>query len=309
MLLEGLPFHSVMDDLPALMDTPRNQRTIARTVGVEGFGYWGGEDVSVEFRPAEPGAGIVFVRRDLPGQPRIKACIENWVETPRRTSLRVGSAGVEMIEHIMAAFTGLRVDNCEVWVDRPEMPACDGSALPVIQAIQSAGIVGQGEPRPRRIVREIVRLGTANSWIEIRPPVARGTLLRYQLDYGLDNPIGRQTYELLLTTDAFCTELAPCRTFVLQHECEALLAQGLCKRATVRDLLVFGPDGPLDNQLRFPDECVRHKLLDMVGDMGLAGCDLIGQFIAYRSGHRHNAELVRTLLAQTELRAGWKCSA
>ncbi len=302
-------FPLVMDDLAALMDTPRNQRTIAGTVGVEGFGYWGGRDVSVEFRPAEAGTGVVFVRRDLPGRPRIQACMENWIETPRRTSLHVGSACVEMVEHIMAAITGLHIDNCEVWVDQPEMPGCDGSALPLVEALESAGVVGQNAPRPRRIVNEIVRLGTRECWIEVGPPVARGTLLRYQLDYGPEGPIGRQTYELLLTPDSFRDELAPCRTFMLQEECETLLAMGLGQRATVRDLLVFGPNGPLENHLRFPDECVRHKLLDMVGDLGLAGCDLVGQFIAHRSGHRHNAELVRAVLSQAQLRAGWKCCA
>lgn len=306
MLFEGLSFHSVMDDSAALMDTPRNQRTIARAVGVTGFGYWSGRDISVEFRPAEPGEGVVFVRRDLPGRPRIPVCVENRLESPRRTSLCVGDACVEMVEHIMAALTGLRVDNCQVWVDQAEMPACDGSALPLVEALQSAGIVDQGRPRPQRIVREIVRLGTRDSWIEVRPPVARGTVLRYQLDYGPRSPIGEQTYELLLTPESFRDNLAPCRTFMLQEECEALLAQGLGQRATVRDLLVFGPNGPLDNTLRFPDECVRHKLLDMVGDLGLAGCDLIGQFVAHRTGHRHNAELVRTILSQGTLCDGWK---
>jgi UDP-3-O-[3-hydroxymyristoyl] N-acetylglucosamine deacetylase len=154
-----------------------------------------------------------------------------------------------------------------------------------------------------------VRMGNGQSWIEVRPPVARGALMSYQLDYGPHGPIGRQTYELLLTPDAFRDQLAPCRTFMLQEECEALLAQGLGGRATARDLLVFGPHGPVDNQLRFHDECVRHKLLDMVGDLGLAGCDLIGRFTAHRSGHRHNAELVRTLLARAQLCAGWRCCA
>ena len=114
---------------------------------------------------------------------------------------------------------------------------------------------------------------------------------------------------LNITPDSFSDQLAPCRTFMLKEECEKLLAQGLGQRATVRDLLVFGPDGPLENELRFPDECVRHKLLDLVGDLGLAGCDLIGQVIAHRSGHRHNAELVEAILAQSELRAGWRCCA
>jgi len=309
MLLEGAPFHLVTDDSPPLMDTLRNQRTLACTAHVEGFGYWDGRDVRVEFRPAAADTGIVFVRRDLPGCPRIEARVENWVEIPRRTTLQSGGAAVEMVEHIMAALAGLRIDNCEVWVDAAEMPGCDGSALPFVEAIDAVGTVGQNAPRARRIVREVIRLGSHDSWIEVRPHASKGTFLKYRLDYGPHGPIGRQVFELSLTPDSFRKELSPCRTFMLKAETDWLLAQGLGRRATVRDLLVFGPDGPLENRLRFPDECVRHKLLDMVGDLGLAGCDLVGQFVAYRSGHRLNAELLRTITCQTGIVAGWRACA
>ncbi len=127
------------------------------------------------------------------------------------------------------------------------------------------------------------------------------TVLRYMLDYGLASPIGRQTFEIVLTPDSFRRELAPCRTFVLQGEARWLQAQGLGQRATTRDLLVFDDGGLIDNVERFPDECVRHKLLDMVGDLALAGCDFAGRISACRSGHRLNAELVQTLLARTEV--------
>jgi UDP-3-O-[3-hydroxymyristoyl] N-acetylglucosamine deacetylase len=181
------------------------------------------------------------------------------------------------------------------------MPGCDGSALPFVAALQSAGIVAQKAPRPRRIVRQVIRLGDEESWIEARPADSALPVLRYQLDYGLQGPIGRQAFEIALGPQSFCAELAPCRTFVLKAEADQLQAQGLGRRATYRDLLVFGEDGPLDNRLRFPDECVRHKLVDMVGDLALAGCDLVGRFTACRSGHRLNAGLVALLMAQTEL--------
>lgn len=306
MLLEGVSHPLGNCGMHHLMDTLRNQRTIAGTARVEGFGYWSGEDVGVEFRPAEVDTGVVFVRADLAGRPRISVSLDHWVETPRRTTLRRGQAAVEMIEHVMAALVGLRVDNCEVWVDAAEMPGLDGSAEPFAVALEAAGIVGQPAARPVRVVREVIRLGTAESWIEVRPADSLGLQLEYQLDYGQSSPIGRQTLNLPLTPRSFRENLAPCRTFMLKEEAEWLLARGLCKRASVRDLLVFGPDGPIDNQLRFPDECVRHKLLDMVGDLGLAGCDLVGQFVAHRSGHRHNAELVRAVIAQTELRTAWR---
>jgi UDP-3-O-acyl-N-acetylglucosamine deacetylase len=126
-------------------------------------------------------------------------------------------------------------------------------------------------------------------------------VLRYELDYGSGNPIGRQSLEISLSPRHFHLNLAPSRTFVLESEAAAIKAQGLAGRTTFKDLLVFGPRGPIDNQLRFPDECVRHKMLDMVGDLALAGCDLAGRFVAYRSGHRLNAELVRAIVAECKM--------
>ncbi|MHC4177204.1 MAG: UDP-3-O-acyl-N-acetylglucosamine deacetylase [Planctomycetota bacterium] len=283
-----------------MIDPTRNQRTIASPATVRGIGYWSGRDVRVEFRPAEADTGIVFVRDDLEGRPQIAATIENWTDTALRTTLRCGTAGVDMIEHIMAALAGLQIDNCRLCVDQAEMPGCDGSCLPFVEALSAAGIVEQDAIRPRRIIREIIRLGGAQSWIEARPCCTGDTVLEHELDYGSGGPIGHQSLDISLSPESFCDDLAASRTFVFQKEAAALRAQGLGQRVTYQDLLVFGPDGPIDNQLRFPDECVRHKLLDMVGDLALAGCDLIGRFVAYRSGHRLNAELVRAILDQGE---------
>ena len=298
-----------MDDLPLAMHTMRPQRTIGRRACVAGFGYWSGRDVCLEFRPAEVDAGIVFVRGDLKGCPQIPAQVAHRVETPRRTSLQCGPARVDMVEHVLAALAGLQIDNCEVWTDEPEMPGCDGSAMPFVAALQAAGFVAQQVPRPRLAVCQVIRLGDERSWIEARPTASAAPVLRYQLDYGPSGPIGRQAYEIALGPESFRAELAPCRTFVLKAEADQLQAQGLGRRATFRDLLVFDQDGPIDNHQRFPDECARHKLVDMVGDLALAGCDLIGRFTAYRSGHRLNADLVRTLLAQTEIVRQWRQSA
>lgn len=279
------------------MFAARNQRTIAATAVVEGVSYWSGKDARVEFRPAPADSGIVFVRADLPGQPRIPAVVEHRIEVPRRTSLRVGTADVHMIEHVMAALAGLQIDNCEVHLDGDELPGCDGSALPFVEALLAAGSVAQTSPRRVCAVRRSIRLGDEQGWIEARPVASRATVLRYHLDYGVAGPIGRQSLEVVLSPRSFRQGLAPCRTFMLESEAIAMKARGLGARTTCRDLLVFGADGPIDNPLRFPDECVRHKLLDMVGDLALAGCDLVGRFVAYRSGHALNAELVRAVLA------------
>lgn len=286
----------VMEDWSFAMDTSRRQRTIGKSATVAGFGYWSGRDVTVEFRPADPDTGIVFVRRDLPHRPRIPAHVAYRLEQPRRTSLRRGEVGVDMIEHVMAALGGLQIDNCEIWVDEAEMPGCDGSALPFVEAIDQAGIVEQGACQPRLVIEEVVRVGDAASWIEVRPAAGSIPRFQYHLDYGPESPIARQTYETELTPDVFRRELAPSRTFMLRAEAEWLLAHGIGHRTRAQDLLVYDSHGPIENRERFPDECARHKLLDMLGDLTLAGCDLVGDFTAFRSGHRLNAEAVRALI-------------
>ena len=292
-----------------MIHTLRLQQTIGRPAKVGGFGYWSGRDVSVEFRPAAADTGIVFVRGDLERPVRIAATPHNRIETPRRTTLADGGATVEMVEHILAALAGLRIDNCEVWVDRPEMPGCDGSSLPFIAALQEAGVVTQSSWRTQLVVTEITRVGNEESWVEARPTRTAGMSLHCRLDYGTGNAIGRQAIQLPVTPETFVRELAPARTFILQPEAEWLRSRGLGARATYRDLLVFGEHGPLDNELRFPDECVRHKALDLIGDLALAGCDLVGQFVAHRSGHRLNFELVRVLLAEGQRIHGRRKSA
>jgi len=297
------------------MHKPRNQQTLAAPCAVEGFGYWSGHDVRVEFRPAAADSGLVFVRDDLPGRPRIPATIASRVPAQRRTNLCHGGVHVEMVEHVMAALAGLHVDNCEIGVTQAEMPGCDGSCLSFVEAIDSVGIQQQAALRPWRAVDRVIRLGTGDSaqghsgrprneeagarehWIEAIPCCSGKTVLQYELDYG-PGPIGRQCLQVTLTPAVFRSELAPCRTFALRQEAEALQRQGLARRVTVRDLLVFDEHGPIDNPLRFADECVRHKLLDMVGDLALAGCDLFGRITASRSGHQLNAELVQMLLAE-----------
>lgn len=277
------------------MFTPRKQRTLAGTAAVEGFGYWSSRDVRLEFRPAPVDTGIVFVRQDLDGFPRIPADVAHRVEVPRRTTLQCGEARVDMVEHVMAALAGLQIDNCEVWTNESEMPGCDGSSEAFVHALNAAGTVAQQADRTQRIMERVIHLGDEKSWVEARPPSGSRQIVKYHLDYGPKSPIAAQSQQVSISPETFGPELSTARTFLLQEEAEWLQSQGLGHRVTCADLLVFGPDGPIDNQLRFPDECVRHKLLDMVGDLALAGCDLVGHFVAYRSGHSLNAELVRAI--------------
>ncbi len=288
------------------MASSSNQHTIASRASVAGFGYWYGKDVRVEFRPAPVGSGVTFVRSDLGPAARVPALVEYRTETPRRTNLRLGRVEVEMVEHVLAALAGLGVDNCEVWTNQPEMPGCDGSSAPFVDALLRAGVVDQGVAARRLTVTEPLRVVDGDCWIEARPAPQGQWHIEFRLDYPRGSAIGRQLVRTAITPERFRAELARCRTFVLQSEAEEMQRQGLGERVTPRDLLVFDEHGPIDNVLRYPNECARHKALDLVGDLALAGRRLSGMFVAHRSGHRLHAELTRRLVerfAEAPLRA------
>jgi len=273
----------------------RLQRTISQPVAVEGFGYWSGLDVRVEFRPASAGTGVVFVRDDIGPDARIAARAEYRVDVPRRTNLIQNGVQVEMVEHVMAALAGLQIDNCEVGVDQSEMPGCDGSSLAFVEALDSVDIVEQDAEVTRLEVTEVVRLSDGESWVEARPAVDGAYQIEFELDYPYDAVIGRQTVAMEVTPERFRRELAPCRTFVLEREAKALVQQGLGSRVTPRDLLMFTDHGLVENQLRFENECARHKTLDLIGDLALTGSQIVGQIVAHRSSHKLNAALAKEL--------------
>lgn len=218
---------------------------------------------------------------------------------PRRTTLASGDVSVEMVEHIIAACAGLQVDNCEIWVDQVEMPGMDGSSWAFVEALDAAGIVTQAATRPQLVVTEPLRVGTETAWVEARPADHGGFSCEYQLDYG-PGPIGCQTFSLRISPESFRIELAAARTFLLREEADRLRSSGLGARVTYQNVLVFDEHRPIENSLRFDDECARHKTLDMVGDLALAGRDLVGHVVAHGSGHRLNAELVIALLQQEQ---------
>ena len=280
----------------------RPQQTIAFTVSVAGFGFWSGADVTIEFRPAPAETGLVFLRT-MDGQDvLIPVDLQYRQEVPRRTNLHANGAHVDMVEHVVAALAGLQIDNCFICVSTSEMPGVDGSSMPFVEALLHAGVVPQDNLRAALTIESTIRIVENDSWIEARPPKTAGTMaLSYQLDYGSDSPISPQRFSIEVSPSSFQQELAPARTFVLQSEADQMQASGLGLRVTAADLLVFDEDGPVNNTLRFKDECARHKTLDMIGDLALAGADLHGEFEAYRTGHRLNAELVRQILGQHNL--------
>lgn len=288
--------------------SPRPQRTVAGAARVEGRGYWTGKPIRVEFRPAPEGSGICFVRDDLAGRvenPRVPALISSRQPATRRTVLRgPGGAEVAMVEHVMATLSGLGVDNCEVGVTATEMPGCDGSASPFVDAIDAVGVVDQRALSRPLVIHSPVRCGEERRWVEARPPMGSGLSIEYRLDYGPGSAIGRQWLVVELDDATFRYDVAAARTFVLQSEAQALVDQGLGGHVTPQDLLIFRDSptseaqrGPIDNDLRYADECVRHKILDVVGDLALAGRPIIGHIVACCSGHRLNGDLVEQLVA------------
>jgi len=279
----------------------RLQRTINDSVKATGIGFLNGRDVAVRFVPAPADQGIVFRRIDCRGCPTIPARIEFTVPRERRTAIERDGIVVEMTEHVMAALAGLQIDNCIVEIDGPEPPGFDGSSLRFAEMLLAAGIVEQDAIRPMIVAGASATVSRASDRSEIvYRPVSRPTLaITYHLDYGPRSPIHAQELTVEIGPETFLRELAFARTFVLKEEADALRAAGYGARTTTRDLLVFGPQGPIDNELRTTDECVRHKILDCLGDIALLGCDVQGHFCAYRSGHHLNREIVRQLIAST----------
>lgn len=276
----------------------RYQRTIGRPVEVCGIGFLTGALVRLRFLPAAPDSGVVFVRTDLRPRVCIAAHISQVTGTQRRTTLGHAPGDVGLVEHVLAALSGLRIDNCIVELNAPEPPGLDGSARRFVWALLEAGIVRQAASRPAYAAQgSPIVVSAGGATLALHPPQHEtdGLTITYFLDCGLHSPIARQLHTQTITPGLFAQELAACRTFILESEVTELRRQGLGTRTTAKDLLVFGPHGPVDNRLRYANEPARHKVLDLVGDLALLGADLRGHVIAYRSGHPLNIELVRTL--------------
>jgi UDP-3-O-[3-hydroxymyristoyl] N-acetylglucosamine deacetylase/3-hydroxyacyl-[acyl-carrier-protein] dehydratase len=274
------------------------QCTIAKEVAIEGRGLFTSEPVTVRFKPAPVNSGVVFVRTDQGSSVRIPARSENIARRPRRTSLRNGTVSVETVEHCLAAVSGCGIDNLEIEMTGPELPGLDGSCRPYAQALQEAGIVEQDVLRQVYAITEAITVREGDAMIAALPGETDELSILYDLDYSDKQAIGRQVYALNLTPDHFLNEIAPCRTFLLEQEAEMLKKSGYGGHLTYSDILVLGPDGPIENKLRFPDECVRHKVLDLIGDLSILGRRITGRIVCYKSGHSLNQALVKKFAAR-----------
>jgi UDP-3-O-acyl N-acetylglucosamine deacetylase len=281
----------------------RWQRTLARPATIAGRGFITGSRVNLRFLPADAHDGLTFIRTDRASRPSLACRAESVTDTRRRTTLGTGANSVTLIEHCIAALAGLRIDNCTIELDGPEPPGLDGSCLGFVEVLQAAGIISQTAKRAIRTVSQRVTVNRDGGKLAIHPADSPGLRVSYILDYGAESPLPRQSVSMTVTPESFARDVAPCRTFLIDHEVDALRKQGIGTHVTAKDVLIFTRTGVLDNSLRFADEPARHKLLDLVGDLALCGFDLAGHVVAYRSGHGLNNDLARELSRQAALDA------
>jgi len=213
-----------------------------------------------------------------------------------RTNLASGAATFQMVEHVMSALYALEIDNCVVQTNAEEMPGLDGSSYAYVDALQSVGMVMQAAARKRFIVDRSIHVGTAESWVEVSPAVRGWPSFEYRLDYGMTSQIKAQSFTHQITPSNYLRDIAPARTFVTAEQVAHFRAANIGNHVTMNDLIVFDAAGSvIDNALRFSDECSRHKVLDLIGDLALAGVDLVGKVVSFRGGHQLNRLMAQSL--------------
>lgn len=272
----------------------RLQQTLANPVSCTGVGLHSGEPVTLTLRPAPVNTGVVFVNRKSANGASLAASIEHLVATELCTAISGNGFQVKTIEHILAALAGLGIDNVYVDVNAGEAPVMDGSSAHFVRLIQSAGIVAQNRRQPYLKITRPLEVIDGNRRVRIEPSAT--TKVTYSIHY--NHPlIQTQTYTYEHSAQAFEREIADARTFGFLQEVEALWARGLGQGGNLDNTIVLSQDGILNESgLRFPNEFVRHKILDLVGDFSLLGLPFIGHIIAERSGHAIHTRLVQQIL-------------
>ncbi len=298
----------------------KNQNTIKRPVSISGVGLHTGNKTTLTFKPAPPNTGVVFVRADLDDRPQIPAVIENVVDISRGTTIGVKGVKVHTVEHVLAAIFGLEIDNVFCELDGNEPPVGDGSAMPFVDKLLDAGIQEQDVPKNVLVIDETITYSEEDRGVDIVVFPSDEFRITFMVDY--KNPaLGTQYTSMYSLHEEFVTEFAPARTFVFLHEVEELARQGLIKGGNFDNAIVIidrdlddaelhrlkemlnlkeeikpSTNGILNNkQLRFKNEPVRHKALDLIGDLALLGMPVQAHILCARSGHKANVELVKKI--------------
>ena len=278
-----------------------SRNTISTTATVEGVGLHLGVACQLTFKPAASGAGITFKRIDLPGAPSIPAHVDAALLTERQTQLGNDPVSVHTVEHVLAAVGALELDDLVIELNGPEPPIADGSSKPFLEALVRAGIARQAGAVQYLELREPVHFKDGESEYEAYPADS------LELDVTIEFPhrqIGRQQGRYRISPADFAAELAPARTFGFVHEVDALRSRGLIKGASTKNAVVLDETGVIETTLRWPDEFVRHKALDCVGDLALAGARVRARIVARKPSHRGTVQLVRAMRAKRKGEAG-----
>ena len=266
------------------------QTTIAEPVSYSGVGLHSGKNVNMELQPAEADTGIIFVRVDLPGQPQVEAKAENVTSTLRATTIEDNGIKMFTIEHLMSALHGAGIDNIRICVDAEEPPVADGSSKAFYQLIQRAGIVQLDEPRQEMVIDQLYRVDDEDKFVLALPYDG------FRVSFTSINPhplIGIQYGDYEINEKNYIEEIAPARTIAYEKEIDALHQMGLGLGGTLENVIVYNDEGWM-NPLHYRDELVRHKILDLVGDLRLAGI-VKGHFVAVKSGHALNTTMSKLL--------------
>ncbi|WP_417832140.1 UDP-3-O-acyl-N-acetylglucosamine deacetylase [Terasakiella sp.] len=276
------------------------QKTLKTAINCSGIALHSGEKVSITLKPAPADSGIIFKRIDIAGGgAEIKATYDNVVETTLCTKIG-NSDGVTIatIEHLMAAISGCAIDNLLIEINGPEMPVMDGSAAPFVFLIECAGTLEQDAPRKAIRIEKNVSIDEKDRFAGFQP--CKGSILDFTIDF--DNPaIARQEHSVHMGRGVFKDELSRARTFGFLHEVEYMRANGLARGGSLDNAVVVSADGIMNEEgLRFENEFVRHKILDAVGDLALAGLPIIGRYTGICSGHYLNNQLLHALMADQD---------
>lgn len=268
------------------------QKTIAREASFSGIGLHTGNLTTVTFKPAPPNSGVTFYRVDLPNRPGIKADIDHVVDVSRGTTVGLNGVKIHTVEHVLAAIAGMGIDNLDIEVDANEAPVGDGSSLPFLKTLKQAGTEEQDAPREFIKITQPVYYKSEDVALSILPSDELRMTMTIQYDHVA---VGTQYASFTITPETFEKEIAPARTFCFLREVKMLQGKGLIKGGSLENAVVIGDDAILNEDLRFPDEFVRHKILDLIGDTFLLAKPFQGHVIAVKSGHAMHAQFTRQL--------------
>jgi UDP-3-O-acyl N-acetylglucosamine deacetylase len=269
------------------------QRTIKKKSSYSSIALHTGENAKISFLPAPADYGIEFVRLDLPHKPRVKAALANVTGVTRGTTIEQNGVKVHTVEHVLAALMGYGIDNLIIEMDASEPPVGDGSSLPFVEMIQTSGI--EEQPHPKQCFRLLKPVYYEENDVSLVAIPYSGFKISFTLSYK-DTQIKDQFYSLDITEKSFVEQIAPCRTFCFYDEVAYLMEKGLIKGGSLDNAVVVGKDAIFSKErLRFPDECVRHKILDLMGDLYLLGRPLLAHVMAIKSGHGMNFQFAKRL--------------